>query len=152
MKQKHKGKESKNDERLAKEIQEEEYKKAKIQAERDEEIARKLSEQERMPLLQDNYPPPSFTPVYPPPPSSYSPPNYYNPQSDPYYNPYGYPPPPPSARPRESRPVVQSNVDDSFLPVVNDKCCGINSQLLVLGIAGAMVVGIIVAVVILAAN
>jgi hypothetical protein len=141
-----------DDERLAKELQEEERNRIRIQAQRDEEIARKLNERN----LNNGssslnnpqaYPPAHFQSPYYGNPSSYPPPSY----PPPSYPNQPYNPSPYAVSASENQPLVNRQ-DDGFFPVVNDKCCYINTQVLVLVLAGAMLIGIIAAIVIVAVN
>lgn len=154
----------KTDEILARELQEEENRKAKKQAETDEEIARKLQEQEKREdsaYYPQAYPSSGGLPQANPQPYYGTPSNqpyYGSPLNQPVYNQNTYPPPPPppssyyasnpyayqAPRAQESRPLVPRR-EESFLPEVNDKCCGLNTQTAVLTISALMIIGIIAA-------
>ncbi|OMJ65820.1 hypothetical protein SteCoe_37573 [Stentor coeruleus] len=176
MQEKHKKKDTKNDEKLAKSLQEEENHNLHKATARDEEIARKLQVQEGNPEIIGSYPqqyPPPPQAYYSPPPPIYNPPPpVYNPapmQNQPYYSGYNQLPPqseynqsyPPlprqpqgnyyagnsmNNRSRESQPLIASQ-SQGILPEVNDKCCGINTQVLVLILTVLMVIGIIAGVI-----
>ena len=143
---------SSQDEEIARKIQEEEKRRAAEQAKRDEEIARKLQSQYEG---GQSYQPGTYQE---PQPAGHSPPGY-NP-STPAYNPApAYNPPPayqPSSRrppPRqEQQPLLASEPSQGCLPQVTDKCCGVNTQYCVLGVAGVMTLGILISIIILAAT
>lgn len=130
--------------------QEEEKKRREQQLHEDEELAKKL---------QGSY---TGTPVYPPPPQQYRPPNYAPPaqnlpQNPPQYPPNSYPPnaypPPPQYAPIPNRQNVNNRPSGAYqaansagvgcLPQVTDKCCGINAQTCILMTAVVMTIGII---------
>lgn len=179
MQEKHLKKGTKNDEKIAKSLQEEENHNYHKAAARDEEIAKKLQAQEGNPEIiasyPQQYPPPPQAYYSPPPPAYNSPPSAYNPplaQSQPYYSGYNQPPPPsnynqsyppPPRQPqgnyyagnsannrsRESQPLLASQ-SQGILPEVNDKCCWVNTQVLVLTLAVLMIIAIIAGVIYLA--
>ena len=142
---------SNNNEELLKKRQEEEKQRREQQLREDEELAKRL---------QSSY---AGTPVYPPPPQQYRPPEYVPPSQ---YPPQQYPPQYPPHYPPQYPPAAQSvpnipaynnqrransnfqsapnSVGEGCLPQINDKCCGINTQFCVLTSAIAMTIGIIV--------
>lgn len=141
MQEKHKSKEKdQQKEKKSKEAQEKAYNDARLQLEIDEELARKMENDENQPLIPDN----NRTSSYPP-PSNYPPNPPLNPQP---YQSYNYQNP---NRSNPSQPLVQRQ-DEGFFPVVTDKCCCINSQVLVLSLAFLLVLGIIAGVIFLAVN
>jgi hypothetical protein len=143
----------------------EERKRKEQQLREDEELARKL-QGDAFPSTPVRPPPPSSSNV----PQAYRPPEYipagqsvppHNQFPPPQYNQYppaNYnqpppPPPPPPQGPRGNYQAPRANssfnqpaynaASTGFLPAVNDKCCGVNTQTCVLVTAAVMTVGII---------
>ncbi|OMJ84515.1 hypothetical protein SteCoe_14318 [Stentor coeruleus] len=145
-------------------LQDEERKRKEQQLREDEELARKLqgdhypSTPVRPPPSSSNVPqayrPPDYIPAGQnvPPVNAYAPPNQIPPPQYNQYPPANYNPPPPQV-PRGNYQAPRANssynqpaynaASTGLLPVVNDKCCGINTQTCVLVTAAVMTVGII---------
>lgn len=159
---------SSHDDSASRSSHDEERKRKEQQLREDEELARKLqgdgypSTPVRPPPPSSSnvpqaYRPPEYIPAGQgvPPVNSYQPHNQFPPPQYNQYPPANYnpPPPPPPQAPRANYQAPRANssfnqpaynaASTGFLPAVNDKCCGINTQTCVLVTAAVMTVGII---------